>query len=84
MTVALPEPVWQRRAACRGPIAKVFFPPSSPEGRVAREARETRAKAICRGCPVRIECLDYALEIREPHGIWGGLSEVERRIHLGA
>ncbi len=38
-----------------------------------------RAKAICATCPVREPCLAYALRIREPHGIWGGLSEVERR-----
>ena len=37
------------------------------------------AKAICRQCPVRDACLDYSLRIREPHGIWGGLNEVERR-----
>jgi WhiB family transcriptional regulator, redox-sensing transcriptional regulator len=84
VTVALREPTWQQRAACRGPMAKVFFPPSAPEGRAAREAREARAKAICRACPVRSECLDYAFEIREPHGIWGGLSESERRVHLDA
>ena len=82
MTLALHDAAWQRRAACRGPIAKVFFPPSAPESRTAREAREARAKAICRGCGVREECLTYALEIAEPHGIWGGLSEAERRALL--
>ena len=79
MTLALRDASWQRDAACRGPIAKVFFPPSTPESRTAREAREARAKAICRTCVVREECLAYALEIAEPHGIWGGLSEIERR-----
>ncbi|NDH97270.1 MAG: WhiB family transcriptional regulator, partial [Actinobacteria bacterium] len=39
------------------------------------------AKGICEECCVRDECLDYAMKIREPHGIWGGLSETERR-HL--
>ena len=82
MTVTLREPTWQQQAACRGPIAKVFYPPNAPEGRSAREAREARAKAICRGCPVRAQCLEYALAIREPHGIWGGLSEAERRLRL--
>jgi WhiB family redox-sensing transcriptional regulator len=42
--------------------------------------RERQAKAICARCPVRIECLEYAIRIREPHGIWGGLNELERRI----
>ena len=82
MTLAVRDASWQRHAACRGPIAKVFFPPSAPESRSAREAREARAKAICRSCPVREECLAYALEIAEPHGIWGGLSEAERRALL--
>jgi WhiB family redox-sensing transcriptional regulator len=41
-----------------------------------------RAKSICRVCPVNAECLDYALTIREPYGIWGGLTETERRSHL--
>jgi len=82
VTLALHDAAWQRRAACRGPIAKVFFPPSAPESRTARETREARAKAICRGCGVREDCLAYALEIAEPHGIWGGLSEVERRALL--
>ena len=82
MTLALRDEAWQRAAACRGPIAKVFFPPSAPESRAAREAREARAKAICRTCVVREDCLAYALEIAEPHGIWGGLSETERRALL--
>lgn len=38
-----------------------------------------RAKAICRVCPVREECLETALAIKEPYGIWGGLTEQERR-----
>lgn len=76
--VLLDTPSWQERAACRGPIAKVFFPPDQPEPRAAREAREARAKAVCRPCPVREQCLDYALSIRERHGVWGGTSESER------
>ena len=38
-----------------------------------------RAKSICKVCPVNVECLEYALTIREPYGIWGGLTETERR-----
>lgn len=41
--------------------------------------REKRAKEICLECGVRDDCLDYALSIREQHGIWGGLTENERR-----
>jgi WhiB family redox-sensing transcriptional regulator len=76
------DEAWPRRAACRGPESALFFPPTSSEPRADREARESRAKAICSGCPVRLPCLDYALEIEEPHGIWGGLTEHERRALL--
>jgi WhiB family redox-sensing transcriptional regulator len=58
----------------------LFFPPTYAERKEERDAREARAKSICAECPVRAECLDYALSIREPHGIWGGLTEAERRL----
>ena len=70
---------WQMRAACRGPQAVVFFPPSHTERKDERAEREAQAKSICDSCSVREPCLHYALRIREPHGIWGGLNEVERR-----
>lgn len=73
---------WQHRGACRGPQAMVFFPPAQFERKADRAERERRAKAICAECPVRQECLDYAISIREPHGIWGGLNEVERKAIL--
>ena len=69
---------WQTRAACRGPHASVFFPPSTPEPSDVRAEREQRAKSICARCPVRRPCLDFAVRTREAHGIWGGLTEVER------
>ena len=70
---------WRTRAACRGPETALFFPPNSAERKEDRDAREQRAKAICHECPVRRECLDYALGVGEMHGIWGGLNEAERR-----
>jgi WhiB family redox-sensing transcriptional regulator len=73
------EEVWQLKAACRGPQATIFFPPAHFERKDEKEAREARAKSICATCPVRRPCLDYAIRIREPHGIWGGLNEVERK-----
>jgi len=73
------ERAWQAKAACRGPHAAVFFPPPSFERKREKFERETRAKAICEECSVIAECLEYALEIREQHGIWGGLNELERR-----
>ena len=79
MTVRSVEVDWQLKAACRGPQAAVFFPPSTPERRDEKRFRERHAKAICETCSVREDCLSYALTIREQHGIWGGLSESERR-----
>ena len=70
---------WQWRAACRGEDDDLFFAPNHPEPKEDRAHRERQAKAICAVCPVRIECLEYAVRIREPHGIWGGLNEQERR-----
>jgi len=83
--VSLPTiDTWRRRAACRGPETALFFPPSSTERREDRDEREARAKAICRQCEVRAECLDHALRVGEMHGIWGGLNEMERRNLLDA
>jgi WhiB family redox-sensing transcriptional regulator len=73
------DDLWQMKAACRGPQAAVFFPPTHFERKDEKEERETRAKAICADCSVRKACLDYAVRIREPHGIWGGLNELERK-----
>lgn len=73
---------WQHRGACRGPHSTVFFPPPQFERKHERTERELRAKEICAGCSVVSDCLEYALEIREPHGIWGGLNETERRVVL--
>ena len=69
---------WQPVGLCRGNHSHLFFAPSSVERKEEREHRELRAKSICMICPVRIPCLEYAMEIREPYGIWGGLTEVER------
>src|SRR5919197_788932 len=71
---------WQFRAACRGDESSLFFAPNYFERKEQKDARE--AKANCARCPVRDECLEYALRIREPHGIWGGLNELERRTLL--
>ena len=63
---------WQAQAACKN-ISQpdIFFP--------GRGESSAPAKAICAGCPVRAECLDYALSHGERVGIWGGTSERERR-----
>jgi WhiB family transcriptional regulator, redox-sensing transcriptional regulator len=79
VVAGLQEEQWQVKAACRGPQAEAFFPPSHAERKDERVDREREAKAICRSCVVRQPCLDYAIRIREPHGIWGGLNEAERK-----
>lgn len=73
---------WQMKAACRGPQAAVFFPPPQFERKDEKLEREARAKEICATCSVKEPCLDYAVSIREPHGIWGGLNESERKAML--
>ena len=78
MTLQLEE-LWQTKAACRGPHASVFFPPTHVERKDEKDEREVRAKEICATCSVRKPCLEYALRIREPHGLWGGLNELERK-----
>jgi WhiB family transcriptional regulator, redox-sensing transcriptional regulator len=78
----LAEETWQVKAACRGPQSVMFFPPSHFERKEEKDFRETSAKEICGQCSVRVDCLNYAVRIREPHGIWGGLNEVERRVML--
>ena len=62
---------WQERALCAQTDPEAFFP---EKGGSTREA-----KKVCTGCEVRAECLEYALEHDERFGIWGGLSERERR-----
>ena len=62
---------WQERALCAQTDPEAFFP---EKGGSTREA-----KRICQGCEVRDACLDYALAHDERFGIWGGLSERERR-----
>ena len=62
---------WQERALCAQTDPEAFFP---EKGGSTREA-----KRICQSCEVRDECLEYALEYDERFGIWGGLSERERR-----
>ena len=65
------EQEWQERALCAQTDPEAFFP---EKGGSTREA-----KKVCTGCDVRAECLEYALANDERFGIWGGLSERERR-----
>jgi WhiB family redox-sensing transcriptional regulator len=65
------EAQWQDEANCLGVDPDLFFP---ERGASTREAKE-----VCRACAVRSECLEFALANGEKFGIWGGLSERERR-----
>jgi WhiB family redox-sensing transcriptional regulator len=73
---------WQLEAACRGMDSAAFFHPTE-ERPAARRERLVAAKKVCAACPVVSECLSHALTTREPYGIWGGLSEIERADLLG-
>ena len=67
---------WRHRAACREEDPELFFPIGNT-GPALLQIEE--AKAVCRRCPVREECLQWALETGQDAGVWGGLSEDERR-----
>jgi WhiB family transcriptional regulator, redox-sensing transcriptional regulator len=62
---------WEDRAQCRTADTDTFFG--------AGATQEYRAKVVCKSCPVRWECLAYALRHRVEHGVWGGLTDRERR-----
>lgn len=65
--------VWRRHRACRGVDTNVFFPDDDESA--------GPAVAICGGCTVRLACLSYALTYRIDDGVWGGLTETQRRRH---
>lgn len=62
---------WRQRAACQGLDPDIFYPVSEDDAE--------EAKAICAQCSVRPVCLEFALANREREGIWGGLTDRERR-----
>ena len=66
-------PPWRTAGRCRGVDSDVFYPPGDDD-ELAEEA-----KAICSLCSVRQACLEHALATGEKHGVWGGLTERERR-----
>jgi WhiB family redox-sensing transcriptional regulator len=68
---------WQMDGACRGEDPRLFFHPEGERGE-ARAERQSAAKAICATCPVITECATHALAVKEPYGVWGGLTEDER------
>jgi len=73
---ACDRPDWREEAACRGIDPELFFP---DDGIRSARAQVKMAKLICRGCPVSATCLSWALASGQEAGIWGGLTEGERR-----
>ena len=74
---------WQLEGACRGNDSGLFFHPEGERG-PSRMAREAAAKRVCARCPVVEPCRTHALSVREPYGVWGGMSEAERDEELAA
>ncbi|MGH3153983.1 MAG: WhiB family transcriptional regulator [Streptosporangiaceae bacterium] len=70
---------WRERSACRNRDPEIFFP-IGKTGMAGADLQ--RAKAICGTCPVRPQCLAFALDSRQDYGVWGGHDEDERRILL--
>lgn len=68
------DEIWAK-AACRGMAEEDIFFPDRSHGPNGADA----AKAVCAGCPVRVECLEHALEAQEEYGVWGGTTPAERR-----
>ena len=67
---------WRTTAACSNKDPELFFPIGSANTSIAQLEE---AKAVCRSCNVVTECLKCALETNQDYGVWGGLSEDERR-----
>jgi WhiB family redox-sensing transcriptional regulator len=62
---------WREQGACRGLEPSIFYPDDDDDA--------LDAKAVCAECTVRVACLEYALQVREKQGVWGGATERERR-----
>lgn len=71
LDVLLLDQDWRSQAVCAQSDPDLWFSPGAVEHR--------EAKKICRECPVRRQCLAYAMEAPVDHGVWGGLTERERR-----
>lgn len=71
---------WQLRGACRGADPELFFHPEGERG-PSRRDRDLAAQAICGSCPVLPQCAGHALAVREPYGVWGGMTEDDREAH---
>lgn len=76
LTLANADYTWRRDAICRDTDPDLFFPVGTTGYALVQI---DCAKEVCGECPVKVDCLDYALETNQDSGIWGGTSEEERR-----
>ena len=76
LALANADYTWRSLAVCRGTDPDLFFPVGTTGQALVQIAR---AKEVCDECPVRVECLDYAIATNQDSGIWGGLDEEQRR-----
>ncbi|MEU0335198.1 WhiB family transcriptional regulator [Streptomyces sp. NPDC006193] len=67
---------WRDHAACRHEDPDLFFPIGTTG---PAQVQAQQAKAVCHRCPVRKQCLDWALDTAQSIGVWGGTTEVERQ-----
>jgi WhiB family transcriptional regulator, redox-sensing transcriptional regulator len=77
LTLANADYSWRKGAICRDTDPDLFFPVGTTGNALVQI---DRAKEVCYQCPVKVDCLDYALETNQDSGIWGGTSEDERRV----
>ncbi|OGL22599.1 hypothetical protein A2707_04770 [Candidatus Saccharibacteria bacterium RIFCSPHIGHO2_01_FULL_45_15] len=78
-SIRFKEEAWMEDASCRDRDSSEFFHPDGERGN-SRKRRIKAAKEICSRCVVIDQCRQYAMDNSEPYGVWGGLSEDERRI----
>ena len=71
------DPTWRDQALCRDTDPELFFPVGTTGTALTQIER---AKQVCSECTVRVDCLDFALTTNQDSGVWGGLTEEERRV----
>jgi len=72
------EWVWQQQGLCREVTSDIFFYEEQKRGEDKR-TRISQARAVCSICPVKQKCLDFSIRTNQSHGMWGGLTQEERR-----
>lgn len=70
---------WRNDAACRNEDPEMFFPMAPSDSTMSATSAASAAKSVCQRCPVVHDCLTWALDSGQRLGVWGGMSELERR-----